>query len=733
MKFRLTHSAAVISALFAQQAIADTQDTDQPTELQSVVVSANRFMTPLEKAPGQIEVVRQEELSSRKNDRLSDVIKYIPSLTIQPGRGPTQSTQAMSLRGIPDERRMLVMVDGIPVNDGYAGSVNLSSMPTEILGQAEVMVGPMSSLYGGTAMSGVVNFTTLMPKAPMFNASFGYGAPFSQGKAPEDTRKLSLSGGTLFANGLSVLVGGNWMATEGYKNEDVTTTTKPAGTLTGWSQTNSNKGATAYLIGNKGATAWEENGQYLKLEQRLNGRNKWRAGWQRQAYEYSNSNPETYVKNSNGTANWNSCTPNNSPCTTYLASPGGYERNIYSLGGDIDVLDGLLKVTAAYIDVSSNYFVSPSAPSTNGINGRISDSASRSTLVDGYWSRQFGKHGLTLGSSWRHDRAHNTEYSLTNWHDTSSQTKIYASVSGEADSLGIYGQDEWQITDRLLAHLGLRYDYWKNTNGRIDAPGWTAGNLYKSYPSRSAEAFNPKVALRYEVTPTLAVRTSYGSAFRAPSVYELYRTGRIGSTTYSANPDLKPETVTTFDVGADIKPWQGGEIKLTAFSNRMEDLIYTQGSGSVRNRVNAELAVSQGIIVGLTQQISHSTRLVASYTKTNSEVKKNSSSVVSEGKDLSYVPQHQATLGLDSRLGDWTLAGNLRYASKQYSTDDNSDVANKVFGSYDAYTIVDARVAYRIDKHVTTSLAVDNLLDREYYSYYTAPRRSWFAAVNYAY
>ena len=165
----------------------------------------------------------------------------------------------------------------------------------------------------------------------------------------------------------------------------------------------------------------------------------------------------------------------------------------------------------------------------------------------------------------------------------------------------------------------------------------------------------------------------------------------------------------------------------------MEDLIYTQGSGTVRNRINAELAVSQGVTIGLTQYLGHSTRLTASYTKTNSEVKKNSQSLVSEGKDLSSVPRRQATLGVDTRLGAWTLGSNLRYASKQYSTDDNSDVANHVFQSYDAYTLVDARVAYRIDKNMTAALAIDNLLDREYYSYYIAPRRSWFASINFAY
>ena len=409
-----------------------------------------------------------------------------------------------------------------------------------------------------------------------------------------------------------------------------------------------------------------------------------------------------------------------------MASPGGYERQLYSLGGDLETLSGLLKITAAYIDVSSNYFVTPST-------SRISDSPARSQLVDAYWMRQFDRHGITLGSSWRHDRANNSEYTLSNWRDTSSRSSLYANVSGDTNTLGLYAQDEWQLTDRLLAHLGLRYDYWKNSDGHIETPGWTSVKLFKDYPSRTAEAWNPKLALRYEVSQTFALRTSYGSAFRAPSVYELYRSGKIGSTTYTANPLLKPETVTTLDLGTDFKPWQGGEIKLTAFSNRMDDLIYTQGSGTTRNRINAEEAVSHGFVAGVTQSIGYSTRLSASYTMTDSEVKRNSQSRISEGKEITYLPRHQATLGVDTVHGKWTLGSNLRYASKQYSTDDNSDIAGHVFTSYDAYTVVDARVGYRIDKYLAVTLAIDNLLDREYYSYYNAPRRNWFASVNYSY
>ena len=718
MLIRKCPIATALALLFASAASA----SDTTTTLPPLQVAATRTMTPVEAAPGQVEIVTKDEMDGRRTDRLSDIVKFAPGLMVQPGRGLLQSTQTMSLRGIPDERRMLVMLDGIPLNDGFAGSVTLPGIGTENLAQAELLVGPMSSLFGGTAMSGVMNFTTLMPTSPTFNAIVGYGNPFSTNKAPEETRKISLSGGTRFANGLSVLAGANWMATDGYSNEWITRDTKPTGS--GWQASTSNKGVRNYVVGNKGQTNWEENGEFLRLEQALGGQNKLRASFMHQAYEYSNTDPISDLRNASGQT-----VPLSTLCTGTVvcyAAPGGYERNIYSVGGDWELASGLLRLNVSRIDIQRNYSVTQST-------SRMSDSPTQSDLVDAYWSRRFGAHGITLGGAWRHDTGENNEYKLSNWTNIDTKTSLYATAGGETDTLGFYIQDEWSISSRLLAHLGLRYDHWENSNGHIRTPGWTSNQIFRDYAPRKADAWSPKLAMRYELSPAIALRASYGKAFRAPSVFELYRTGRIGNTTIAANPELRPETITTTDLGADLNPWQGGEIKLTLFHNKMEDLIYLQGSGSTRNRINAEEAVSYGSTAKFTQRLSSATTAYASFTLTNSEMQKNSQSTSSEGKRLTYLPRKLASLGVDSKWGLWRLNANVRYASKQYSTDDNTDTANSVFGAYDAYTLVDTRIAYQIDRHLTVSLAIDNLLDKQHFSYYEAPRRNWFASVAYNY
>ena len=59
-------------------------------------------------------------------------------------------------------------------------------------------------------------------------------------------------------------------------------------------------GASTYLLGDKGRTEWRENNAFLKLEQRLANGDRWRFGWQQQAYSYGQENPQTYLRNAAG-------------------------------------------------------------------------------------------------------------------------------------------------------------------------------------------------------------------------------------------------------------------------------------------------------------------------------------------------------------------------------------------------------------------------------------------------
>lgn len=711
---------ASLSFLLAGGACADD------TALAPIVITATRNPTPLENAPGQVEVVTAADIEKRNVHRVSDALNELPGVFIQTGRGIAQHVQSLALRGIPDEKRTLMLLDGVPLNDGYTGGLPFGGLSVTNLERAEVLYGPMSSLYGGNAMGGVAAFTTRMPKEAEFRLRTGFGNPFESGKGPENVRRTSVSIGNRFANDLAVLFGGSWASTDGYRTEWVTSTTAPAAGLTGWSVVPQRTGAPTYLLGNKGRTVWDEHNYFLKLEQRLSNNDRWRFGWQQQAYSYGQEDPQNYLRTAAGVPTYGNY---NAQQSLFINGNAEYRRDLFNAGYETELFAGLLTVNAGYSSVAENTYITPTGNVVGG-GGRINNSPTRSHFADAYWNRAFGAHALTTGVSWRQDRATNDEHSLSDWTNAGSKTALYATAEGRTTTVGLYAQDDWQLRHDLLANLGLRYDRWENSDGSIDTPGWpSASRISRDYPSRAKSALSPKLALVWQAQPGLALRTSLGSAFRAPTVYELYRSTRIGTTTYRANPDLNPETVQTWDVGVDLKPWQGGEIKATLFVNRMRDLIYTQGSGNVRDRVNVERAESRGITLALAQRIGSGSRLFANATLADSEVKKHSQSPTIEGKRLTNLPRVQATIGGETQIGAWTLASSGRYASKQYSTDDNSDTSAHAYSGYDAYFVADAKLSYRFDKRVAVSLAVDNLFDREYFSYYPAPRRSWFAEL----
>ncbi len=85
---------------------------------------------------------------------------------------------------------------------------------------------------------------------------------------------------------------------------------------------------------------------------------------------------------------------------------------------------------------------------------------------------------------------------------------------------------------------------------------------YERYPDQGLDSLDPKVALRWQAAPSLALRASAGTAFRAPTINQIEPgiattsrqfVGRIATfkpILALGNPALEPEAATTFNVGA---------------------------------------------------------------------------------------------------------------------------------------------------------------------------------------
>lgn len=145
----------------AQQAIPET------------IVTATRIPTEQARVPAAITVLTREEIEERGWRTLAEALATVPGMRLVQGGGLGQQASAF-LRG-SNSRHVLVLLDGVPVNDPSEpnGAFNFGN---ELLGdieRIEVVRGPASALYGSGAIGGVINLITR--RAPMGTPARGFG------------------------------------------------------------------------------------------------------------------------------------------------------------------------------------------------------------------------------------------------------------------------------------------------------------------------------------------------------------------------------------------------------------------------------------------------------------------------------------------------------------------------------------------------------------------------------
>ena len=135
-----------------------------------------------------------------------------------------------------------------------------------------------------------------------------------------------------------------------------------------------------------------------------------------------------------------------------------------------------------------------------------------------------------------------------------------------ADDFGAYLFDEWRAGADWLFEAGLRYSRHETEIAQGDR-AFGAG--------LSQDDFTGSLGLRHVLTPSLAWTANLGRGFRAPNLFDLALVGqRANDRVVIANLDLKPESVTTVDMG--LKAVGGGwASEVTVFYTDYADRIVT--------------------------------------------------------------------------------------------------------------------------------------------------------------
>ena len=134
-------------------------------ELEEVRVQSTRTSRTIRNTPTRIETIDAEELEEKSNMKpanVSMVLHESTGLQVQQ-TSATSGNASIRVQGL-DGRYTQLLKDGYPNFGNFASGLSILEIPPLDLKQVEVIKGPASTLFGGGAIAGVVNFVSKTPK-----------------------------------------------------------------------------------------------------------------------------------------------------------------------------------------------------------------------------------------------------------------------------------------------------------------------------------------------------------------------------------------------------------------------------------------------------------------------------------------------------------------------------------------------------------------------------------------
>jgi outer membrane receptor protein involved in Fe transport len=205
-KTRLAHAISLALLIGASAAFAEDASDAQ---LGTIIVTAEKRSEDIQNVPMSIGVVDETQLENSHITQLSDLVGYVPGLTVINGGSPGQAS--LGVRGISPlsaGSTVATYIDETPLgtssNYGGGSTEVLDLLPYDFQ-SVEVLRGPQGTLYGASALGGVVRYVTKLPDLDTFSwragadvftqsssGDTGYGGRFSF-NAPLAPGQLGLS------------------------------------------------------------------------------------------------------------------------------------------------------------------------------------------------------------------------------------------------------------------------------------------------------------------------------------------------------------------------------------------------------------------------------------------------------------------------------------------------------------------------------------------------------------
>lgn len=128
--------------------------------LGDIVITATRTERLFRDIPASAGIIDKNDMGRQKVYTLDEALRYQAGLSSLMVQDETGISSHVGLRGFRGQGRTQLLLNGHPINGGYNGQVDWTMLPVEGIDRIEIVRGPYSALYGGTAMGGTIQIIT---------------------------------------------------------------------------------------------------------------------------------------------------------------------------------------------------------------------------------------------------------------------------------------------------------------------------------------------------------------------------------------------------------------------------------------------------------------------------------------------------------------------------------------------------------------------------------------------
>lgn len=242
-------------------------------------------------------------------------------------------------------------------------------------------------------------------------------------------------------------------------------------------------------------------------------------------------------------------------------------------------------------------------------------------------------------------------------------------------TLGLYLQDLWDLNDQLLMHSGLRWD-------RVGQD----------------QALSPRIGITWFITDHFNLGLNYGTAFRAPSMNDLYFNDEYAQ----GNPDLIPEKGEKWEITGH---WLDSQMSVTAnlFLSQLQDGINWSLVNNKYTPENIEKIKTSGFNLNVTYNWGP---IETGFGYAFMDKRGWDSPQNGYSKDLNHFGQHRFHLKGEADLGKLICDTGCQVVLGRVDTLSGEKLPD--------YLLLSAGLRYQLGTNYTLSLEVENLTDTKY-------------------